>query len=114
MYSTYTSTQGPITILESIRNINKDIKFYQASSSEMYGGAEKTLLNEKSLFEPKSPYAAGKLFAYNITKVYRESYDIFAVNGIYLTMNLLIGVKLLTRKITRAVGRIYNNLQKLT
>ena len=113
MYSTYTSTQGPITILESIRNINKDIKFYQASSSEMYGGAEKTLLNEKSLFEPKSPYAAGKLFAHNITKVYRESYDIFAVNGILFNHESPHrGETFVTRKITRAVGRIYNNLQK--
>ena len=113
MYSTYTSTQGPITILESIRNINKEIKFYQASSSEMYGGAEKTLLNEKSLFEPKSPYAAGKLFAHNITKVYRESYDIFAVNGILFNHESPHrGETFVTRKITRAVGRIYNNLQK--
>jgi len=116
MYSTYTSTQGPITILESIRNIDKQIKFYQASSSEMYGGAEKTLLNENSLFEPKSPYAAGKLFAHNITKVYRESYDIFAVNGILFNHESPYrGETFVTRKITRAVGRIFNNLQtKLT
>ena len=113
MYSTYTSTQGPITILESIRNANKEIKFYQASSSEMYGGAEKTLLNEDSLFEPKSPYAAGKLFAHNITKVYRESYDIFAVNGILFNHESPHrGETFVTRKITRAVGRIHNNLQK--
>ena len=57
IYSTYTSTVGPITILDSIRNIEKDIKFYQASSSEMFGGTEKIVLNEESLFEPKSPYA---------------------------------------------------------
>ena len=116
MYSTHTSTQGPITILESIRNSKKDIKFYQASSSEMYGGAEKKLLNESSLFDPKSPYAAGKVFAHNITKVYRESYNIFAVNGILFNHESPHrGETFVTRKITRAVGRIYHNLQsKLT
>jgi len=116
MYSTHTSTQGPITILESIRNSKKDIKFYQASSSEMYGGAEKNLLNESSLFDPKSPYAAGKVFAHNITKVYRESYNIFAVNGILFNHESPHrGETFVTRKITRAVGRIYHNLQsKLT
>ena len=54
IYSTFTSTIGPITILESIRNVDKDIKFYQASSSEMFGGSEKIVLNEDSLFEPKA------------------------------------------------------------
>ena len=112
MYSTFTSTVGPITILESIRNIEKDIKFYQASSSEMFGGAEKIVLNEESLFEPKSPYAAGKVFAHNITKVYRESYGIFAVNGILFNHESPHrGETFVTRKITRAVGRIYHNLQ---
>ncbi len=112
IYSTYTSTVGPITILESIRNIEKDIKFYQASSSEMFGGSEKVVLNEESLFEPKSPYAAGKVFAHNITKVYRESYGIFAVNGILFNHESPHrGETFVTRKITRAVGRISNNLQ---
>ena len=113
MYSTYTSTQGPITILESIRNADKKIKFYQASSSEMYGGADSVVLDENSLFDPKSPYAAGKVFAHNITKVYRESYDIFAVNGILFNHESPHrGETFVTRKITRAVGRIYHNLQK--
>jgi GDPmannose 4,6-dehydratase len=112
IYSTHTSITGPITILDSIRNVEKDIKFYQASSSEMYGGAEKTILNEESLFEPKSPYAAGKVFAHNITKVYRESYNIFAVNGILFNHESPHrGETFVTRKITRAVGRIYNKLQ---
>ena len=112
IYSTYTSTVGPITILDSIRNVEKDIKFYQASSSEMFGGSEKIVLNEDSLFEPKSPYAAGKVFAHNITKVYRESYNIFAVNGILFNHESPHrGETFVTRKITRAVGRIYNELQ---
>lgn len=112
IYSTFTSTIGPITILESIRNVDKDIKFYQASSSEMFGGSEKIVLNEDSLFEPKSPYAAGKVFAHNITKVYRESYNIFAVNGILFNHESPHrGETFVTRKITRAVGRIYHKLQ---
>ena len=116
IYSTFTSTIGPITILESIRNIEKDIKFYQASSSEMFGGAEKIKLNENSLFEPKSPYAAGKVFAHNITKVYRESYNLFAVNGILFNHESPHrGETFVTRKITRAVGRVYHQIQsKLT
>lgn len=112
IYSTLTSTIGPITILESIRNVNKDIKFYQASSSEMFGGSEKIVLNEESVFDPKSPYAAGKVFAHNITKVYRESYNIFAVNGILFNHESPHrGETFVTRKITRAVGRIYHKLQ---
>ena len=116
IYSTFTSTVGPITILESIRNIQKDIKFYQASSSEMYGGAAKTILNEESLFDPKSPYAAGKVFAHNITRVYRETYSLFAVNGILFNHESPHrGETFVTRKITRAVGRIFHRLQsKLT
>ena len=116
IYSTHTSTLGPITILESIRNQDKKIKFYQASSSEMFGGKEKVTLDEHSLLEPKSPYAAGKVFAHNITKVYRESYDIFAVNGILFNHESPHrGETFVTRKITRAVGRIYHELQsKLT
>lgn len=116
IYSTHTSTVGTVTILESIRNSNKNIKFYQASSSEMYGGATKEPFNENSLLEPKSPYAAAKVFSHNITKIYRDSYGIFAVNGILFNHESpLRGETFVTRKISRAVGRIYSNLQtKLT
>ena len=74
------------------------------------------MLDENSLFEPKSPYAAGKVFSHNLTKLYRESYDIFAVNGILFNHESpLRGETFVTRKITRAVGRIYHGLQdKLT
>ena len=116
IYSTQTSNLGSISILEAIKAGSKNIKFYQASSSEMYGGDTKTKLNENSPFEPKSPYAAGKVFAYNTTKLYRESYDMFAVNGILFNHESpLKGETFVTRKITRAVGRIYHKLQtKLT
>jgi GDPmannose 4,6-dehydratase len=113
IYSTQTSTIGTITILESIRNINKDIKFYQASSSEMFGGENEELLNEESKLNPKSPYAAGKVFCHDITKIYRDSYGIFAVNGILFNHESPFrGETFVTRKITQAVGRIYYGLQK--
>lgn len=116
IYSTHTSTIGTITILESIRNVEKKIKFYQASSSEMFGGIDNSILNEDSLLIPKSPYAAGKVFSHNITKIYRESYGIYAVNGILFNHESPHrGETFVTRKITRAVGRIYHGLQsKLT
>ena len=56
-------------MLESVKNLDKEIKFYQASSSEMYGGASGDLLDENSIFDPKSPYAAAKVYAHNLTKI---------------------------------------------
>jgi GDPmannose 4,6-dehydratase len=73
---------GTLRILECIKNINKNIKFYQAGTSELYGGDRKKSLNENDFFNPRSPYAVSKLYSYWITKCYRESYNIFAVNGI--------------------------------
>ena len=116
IYSTHTSTTGTVTILESIRNGNKDIKFYQASSSEMFGGEKEEKLNEKSKLNPKSPYAAAKVFCHDMTKIYREAYGIFAVNGILFNHESPVrGETFVTRKITQAVGRIHLGLQsKLT
>ena len=116
LFTTETSTVGPLSLLESIRNIDKDIKFYQASSSEMYGGAERVALNEESKFDPKSPYAAAKVFAYDISKIYRESYDMFATNGILFNHESpRRGETFVTRKISKAVGRISVGIQsKLT
>tara|TARA_A100001011_G_C14285421_1_gene833431 strand:- start:442 stop:1476 length:1035 start_codon:yes stop_codon:yes gene_type:complete len=116
VYSTQTGTVGPVSLLEAIKNVNSEIKFYQASSSEMYGGGTQDSLNENSLFDPKSPYAAAKVFAHNITKLYRESYDMFCVNGILFNHESPVrGETFVTRKISRAVGRIKLGLQdKLT
>ena len=112
LYTTQTSTIGPLTILEAIKNSQHDIKYYQASSSEMFGGVDNNVLNEDSKFIPKSPYAVGKVFAHEMTKVYRESYDIFAVNGILFNHESpMRGETFVTRKITRAVGRIYHKIQ---
>jgi len=116
VFSTQTGTLGPLSILEAVKNSSKNIKFYQASSSEMFGGIDSEKLNEESKFIPKSPYAASKVFAHQITKIYRESYDLFAVNGILFNHESPFrGETFVTRKITRALGRIYLGLQsKLT
>lgn len=116
VFSTQTGTLGPLSILEAVKNSNKEIKFYQASSSEMFGGIDSQKLDENSKFIPKSPYAASKVFAHQINKIYRESYDLFGVNGILFNHESPHrGETFVTRKITRAVGRIYHGLQtKLT
>ena len=116
IYTTQTGTLGSVALLEAVRHSKKEIKFYQASSSEMFGGINQEMLNENSPLIPKSPYAASKVFAHNMTKLYRESYDLFCVNGILFNHESPYrGQTFVTRKITRAVGRIVHNLQsKLT
>ena len=116
IFTTQTGTLGSITLLESVRYLDKEVKFYQASSSEMYGGDFIGSLNEESPFNPKSPYAASKVFAHNVTKLYRETYNLFAVNGILFNHESpLRGETFVTRKITKAVGRIAMGIQsKLT
>jgi len=113
LYTTQTSTVGPLTLLEAVKNSEKEIKYYQASSSEMFGGIDSEVLSEQSQFNPKSPYAVGKVFAHEMTKVYRESYGLFCVNGILFNHESpLRGETFVTRKITRAVGRIFHKTQK--
>ena len=113
IFTTQIGTLGSISILEGIRHLDKDVKFYQASSSEMFGGASKELLNEKSLFDAKSPYGASKVFAHEITKIYRESYELFGVNGILFNHESpLRGETFVTRKISKAVGRISVGIQE--
>ncbi len=116
IYTAESGNLGTLSVLEAIRNIDKEIKFYQASSSEMYGGEQNKSLNEESEFNPKSPYAASKVFSFNITKIYRESYGIFGSNGILFNHESpKRGETFVTRKITRAVGRISVGIQeKLT
>ena len=111
--TTQVGTLGSISILEAIRNLDKEVKFYQASSSEMFGGANKEVLNEHSVFDAKSPYGASKVFAHEITKIYRESYNLFGVNGILFNHESpLRGETFVTRKISKAVGRISVGIQE--
>ena len=115
-YSSNVDALGTLRILEVIKNLNRSIKFYQASSSEMYGGSVREALDENSKFDPKSPYAAAKVFAFEISKIYRESYDMFATNGILFNHESpRRGETFVTRKISKAVGRIHVGIQnKLT
>ena len=106
---------GTLRILESIRSLKnkKKIKFYQAGTSEMYGGVQKNSQNENTLFDPQSPYAAAKVYAHNITKIYREAYDIFASNGILFNHESpMRGETFVTKKIISALVKIKKGTQK--
>lgn len=113
IFTTQIGTLGSISILEAIRNLEKNVKFYQASSSEMFGGSSQEMLNEESIFDAKSPYGASKVFAHEITKIYRDSYSLFGVNGILFNHESpLRGETFVTRKISKAVGRISIGIQE--
>ncbi len=104
---------GATRILEIIRHINKDIKFYQASTSELYGTVAENIQNENTVFCPNSPYAAAKLLSFHNTRIYREGYGLFACNGILFNHESpLRGLEFVTRKITNAVAKIKLGLQK--
>ena len=106
-----TTGTGTIRLLEAVRMSGIRPKFYQASSSELYG-ATPPPQSEETPFYPRSPYAAAKLYSYWITKNYREAYDMFAVNGILFNHESpRRGETFVTRKITRAVARIKAGVQ---
>ena len=99
--------------LEALRYQNPNIKFYQASSSEMYGDNKFKIQNENTPFLPSSPYAAAKLYAHSITNIYRKSYDIFACCGILFNHESpLRGMEFVSRKITNTVAEISLGLKK--
>lgn len=100
---------GATRLLEVIRSVNPKIRFYQASSSEIYGNveADENGLSESTPMEPASPYAAAKLYAYHVTRIYREGYGLFAANGILFNHESpLRGLEFVTRKITNAAAQI--------
>lgn len=100
---------GVLRILEIIRNSKKKIKFYQASTSEMFGEVFKSSQNEITLFNPQSPYAISKIFGHYITQNYRKSYKIFACSGILFNHESpLRGEEFVTRKITVGLAKIIN------
>ncbi|APC07775.1 GDP-mannose 4,6-dehydratase [Neomoorella thermoacetica] len=102
---------GAARVLEAIRIVNPKIKFYQASSSEMFGKVQAVPQNEKTPFYPRSPYAAAKLYAHWMTVNYREAYGIFACSGILFNHESpLRGLEFVTRKITYTVARIKHGL----
>ncbi|WP_120005409.1 GDP-mannose 4,6-dehydratase [Nesterenkonia muleiensis] len=111
-YTADVTGSGTIRLLEAVHLAGVKARFYQASSSELYG-ATPPPQSEKTPFYPRSPYAAAKLYSYWITKNYREAYDMFAVNGILFNHESpRRGETFVTRKITRAVARIKAGVQK--
>jgi len=107
-YTTEVNALGTLKILEAIRSVNKKIKFYQASTSELFGDNKSASQSEKTPFYPSSPYAISKLFSYWITINYRESYGIFACNGILFNHESeRRGETFVTKKITRGLARIF-------
>ncbi|NKI95066.1 GDP-mannose 4,6-dehydratase [Rhizobacter sp. SG703] len=114
-YTADADALGTLRILEAIRivGLNKKTKFYQASTSELYGKVQETPQTERTPFYPRSPYAVAKMYAYWITVNYREAYGIFACNGILFNHESpLRGENFVTRKITRALARIKLGLQE--
>src|SRR6188768_878378 len=108
-YTANADGTGTLRILEAVRllNLTQKTKIYQASTSELYGLVQEVPQKESTPFYPRSPYAVAKLYAYWITVNYRESYNMFAVNGILFNHESpLRGETFVTRKVTRAVARI--------
>jgi GDPmannose 4,6-dehydratase len=112
IYTVNTDALGTLRLLEAVRSMKKPTKFYQASSSEMYGKVTEIPQNEKTPFYPRSPYAAAKAYSFWQTVNYREAYGIFACNGILFNHESpRRGETFVTRKITRAATRIKLGLQ---
>ena len=115
-YTANSDALGILRILEAIKilNLERHTRFYQASTSELYGKVQETPQNETTPFIPQSPYAVAKLYSYWITNVYRDAYGFFACNGILFNHEShRRGETFITRKVTRALCRIKLGLQKV-
>lgn len=111
-YTADVDAMGTLRLLESIKEVNPQIRFYQASTSELFGGVNKTAQNEETPFYPRSPYAAAKLYAFWITVNYREAYNIYACNGILFNHESpRRGGTFVTRKITTGLANILKGSQ---
>jgi len=113
-YTANSDALGPLRLLEAIRilGVQDEVRFYQASTSELYGKVQETPQTETTPFYPRSPYGAAKLYAYWITVNYREAYGFHASNGILFNHESPVrGETFVTRKITRAVAAIEHGLQ---
>ena len=114
-YTANSDALGTLRILEAVRilGLEKKVRFYQASTSELYGLVQEIPQKESTPFYPRSPYAVAKLYAYWITVNYREAYDIYACNGILFNHESpLRGETFVTRKITMALAKIHLGLQE--
>ena len=111
-YTSDVDALGTLRLLDAIREEGVDCRFYQASSSEMFGAVDEVPQNEQTKFHPRSPYGVAKVFGYWITRNYREAYGMYAVNGILFNHESpRRGPTFVTRKITRAVGAILRGEQ---
>ena len=111
-YTSDVDALGTLRLLDAIREEGVDCRFYQASSSEMFGEVDEIPQNEQTKFHPRSPYGVAKVFGYWITRNYREAYGMYAVNGILFNHESpRRGPTFVTRKITRAVGAILRGEQ---
>lgn len=112
-YTVNVNALGALRILETIRDLKAPVKYYQASSSEMFGKVLAVPQNESTPFNPQSPYGLSKVFAFYVTRIYRESYKIFASNGVLFNHESpRRGVTFVTRKITLGLCRIKLGLQE--
>ncbi len=113
LYTANVDALGTLRLLEAVRRVDHPIRFYQASSSEMFGNAPQVPQNESTPFRPRSPYACAKVFSFWQTVNYREAYGLFAANGILFNHESpLRGETFVTRKVTRAATRIKLGLQE--
>ena len=113
-YTANVDSLGTLRLLEAIRilGLEKTCRFYQASTSELFGKVEETPQSETTAFYPRSPYGVAKLYAFWIVKNYREAYGIHASNGILFNHESPVrGETFVTRKITRAAARIFEGLE---
>ncbi len=107
LLTTQVSAVGAANVLEAIRLTDSNIRFYQASTSEMFGEVQKTIQDENTIFHPRSPYGVAKLFAHWLSVNYRESFGLHASSGILFNHESpLRGIEFVTRKVTDAVARI--------
>lgn len=113
VYTVQAGAMGTLQLLEAVRSAGNGAKFYQASSSEMYGKVREVPQTEQTPFYPRSPYGVSKVFGHYITVNYRESYDLFAVSGILFNHESpRRGMEFVTRKVTDGAARIKLGLQK--
>jgi len=114
LYTTNVTALGTVRMLDEIKKYNKKIKFYQASSSEMYGNGKSPVKNENTPFEPNSPYAIAKLYSHWASKMYRVAYDMFTVSGILFNHESpLRGLEFVTRKVSNGVAKISLGIDKV-
>ncbi len=113
LYTTDVTALGTVRMLDEIKKFDEKIKFYQASSSEMFGIEPSRVKNEKTHFQPTSPYAIAKVYSHFTVKMYRRAFNMFSVSGILFNHESpLRGLEFVTRKVTNGIAKISLGLEK--